>query len=308
MHMTTFQTTILGSSGAMPTSTRHTSTQLLQHSNKYYLLDCSEGAQMQLRRLNLPIMKINHIFITHMHGDHYLGLPGLLFTYHLLGRKKELHIYSPPGLEKIIKIQFDICNLELSFKINYHELYKGEEMIFEDAAITIETIKMLHSIPAFGFLFREKPAEPNIKKEYVEKYSLPAKKIREIKAGASYTTPEGMKLSNEELTIAPPLPRAYAFTSDTAYTESFIDQIKGANMLYHEATFKDKFAELAKEKLHATTKQAATVAVKSEVKKLLIGHYSARYDDSELDFYLDEAQAVFSNTLRAEEKKTYNIE
>ncbi len=302
-----FQTTILGSSGAMPTSSKHTSTQLLKYDNKLFLLDCSEGTQMQLKRMKAPIMKINNIFISHLHGDHYLGLPGLLFTLHLLGREKELNLYSPPGLSEIIKMQFDICKMKLAYKINYHDLEKGGETIFEDSSLKIETIEMLHSIPSFGFLFTEKQGVKNIKKEYVTKYDMPFNKIIDIKNGSDYITSQGQILPNEKITIPPPSPRIYAFCSDTVYTEYFIDQIKGANMLYHEATFRKEFSDIARQKFHATTTEAATIALKANVKKLLIGHYSARYNDKELGSYLEEAKTIFSNTCLAEETKTYKI-
>ncbi len=307
MYKTLFQITILGSSGAMPTSSRHTTAQLLKHDNKLFLIDCSEGTQIQLQRMNIPLMKINHIFITHFHGDHYLGLPGLLFTMHLLGRTKELNIYSPPGLKEIIEKHFNICNLKTSYKIIYNEIAKGRTTIYEDTTLKADTIKMLHSIPAYGFLFEEKPLERNIKKEYVRKYNIPVHQILKIKSGASYTTPGGEVLSNEELTIAPPPPRKYAFCSDTGYTESFADQIEGADTLYHEATFMKEFSGLAREKLHSTTVEAATLALKAKVKKLIIGHYSARYDDTELISYLDEAKAVFKETYLAKEGKVFEV-
>ncbi len=307
MYKTPFQITILGSSGAMPTSNRHTTAQLLKHDNKLFLIDCSEGTQIQMRRMKIPLMKINHIFISHFHGDHYLGLPGLLFTMHLLGRSNKLNIYSPPGLKEIIETHFGICNLKTSYSIIFNEIEKGGATIYEDASLKIDTISMLHSIPAYGFLFNEKPLERNIKKKYVNKYNIPVDQILKIKAGASYTTPGGEVLSNEELTIAPPPQRRYAFCSDTGYTESFTDQIEGADTLYHEATFMKEFSELASEKLHSTTAEAATLALKAKVKKLIIGHYSARYDDTQLISYLNEAKAIFNNTYLAKEGKVFDV-
>ncbi len=307
MHKTPFRLTILGSSGAMPTSKRLTSAQLLKHSNRLFLLDCSEGTQILMKRLKIPLMKINHIFISHLHGDHYLGLPGLLFTMHLLGRNNELNIYSPPGLKKIIEIQFDICNLKTSYEITFHEIEQGGSVIYNDPTIKIETIEMSHSIPTYGFLFSEKPLERNIKKKYVDKYDIPVDQILQIKAGSSYTTPKGEVLANEELTITPPQPRSYAFCSDTSYTEKFIDQINGVDMIYHEATFMKDFAETAKEKHHSTTTEAATIALKAGAKKLLVGHYSARYDNNTLKHYLKEARDIFPNTLLAEEGKVFEV-
>ena len=262
---------------------------------------------MQLKRMKFPLMKINHIFISHLHGDHYLGLPGLLFTMHLLGRNNELNIYSPPGLKKIIELQFEVSNLKTSYKILFHEINSGEELIYEDSMLKITTIQMLHSIPTYGFLYTENPLEKNIKKRYVDKYQIPVEHILKIKAGSSYTTPKGKVLSNEELTIPPPPPRTYAFCSDTAFTESFAGQIKGADTIYHEATFMNDLSEIAKEKFHSTTTEAAGVALQAKAKKLIIGHYSARYDDKKLESYLNEARTIFPETYLAEEGKTFEI-
>ncbi len=307
MYKKTFQTTILGSSGAMPTSKRHNSSQVLQYDNNYFLLDCAEGTQMQLFRQKIPVMKINHVFISHLHGDHYLGLPGLLFSLHLLGRKKDIHVYSPPGLKKIIQMQFRLCKMKTSYKIRYHEIKRENKVIHEDESIKVKTIKMLHSISTYGFVFSEKKRNRNIKKEYVDKYNISVKEIQEIKEGGNYTTSKGDIISNEEITIAPPSPRTYAFCSDTAYTESFIESIKEADTLYHEATFMKDSSDLANGKYHSTTVEAALIAQKSFVNKLIIGHYSARYDDDQLEMYIKEARSVFSATFLAEEGQTFVI-
>jgi ribonuclease Z len=300
-----FKVTILGSSAATPTSLRHTTAQLLQYHNRRYLLDCAEGTQMQLRRLKVPLMKINHIFISHLHGDHYLGLPGLLFTFHLLGRKKEMHVYSPPGLEKIIRLQYEISELTPSFKVVFHELRQGEEMIYEDSKLTVHTIPMQHRITTYGFLFREKEKEKNIKKSSIHKHNIPIEAIPGIKQGLDFVTIGGTTIPNSELTIAPPLPRSYAFCSDTAYTEEFIEQVRGVDLLYHEATFLQDKAEIAREKTHSTAIEAATLAKKADAKKLLLGHYSARYKD--MSAFENEARTVFPNTFLAEEGEEFSI-
>ncbi len=294
-----FHTTILGSSAAIPTSLRHTSAQVVQYHNKRFLLDCAEGTQMQLRRFKLPLMKIAHIFISHLHGDHYLGLPGLLFTYHLLGRENTLHIYAPPGMQKIIDLQYELSQLKPSFDIQYHDLTKGEEVLYEDDRLTIESIEMVHRIPTFGFLIREKARPRNIRKKAIQKFNIPQDCMQAIKSGEDFISPSGQKIPNKEITLAPPEPRAYAFCSDTLYTESFLKQIEGVDLLYHEATFMHDKAVIAREKTHSTTIEAATLAKKAGAKKLLVGHYSARY--KELEEFRKESATVFPNTLLAEE-------
>lgn len=305
MARNTFQVTILGSSAATPTSLRHTSAQLLQHHNRCFLLDCAEGTQMQLRRFKLPAMRIRHVFISHLHGDHYLGLPGLLFTYHLLGRELPLHIYAPPGLEEIIEIQFRIPGLLPSFEIVYHTLERGGDVVYEDEMIQVETLEMQHRIPTYGFLFREKNLPRKLIKERLLKYRVPVAQMKAIKEGADYFKPDGTAIPNSELTLDPPPPRSYAFCSDTRYTENFLEQIRGVDLLYHEATFMNDRAETAREKLHATTHEAATLAKKAGVGQLLIGHYSARYKD--IRAFEREAREVFPNSHIALEGQRFQV-
>ncbi len=294
-----FQTHILGCSAATPTSLRHTTAQLLQYHNKNFLLDCAEGAQKQLRRLRLPMMKIDHIFISHLHGDHYLGLPGLLFSYHLLGRDRKLHIYSPPGLQEIIELQFKASKHVPAYIIEFHEITEGKQIIYEDKHLSVETMEMWHRLPTFGYLFREKPALPNMSKEAIALYDIPVEQINNIKAGKDFTTPQGEVIPNEKLITPAPLPRSFAFCSDTGYTEQYLEQISGVDLLYHEATFLQDKAAIAREKTHCTTFEAATIAAKAQVKQLMLGHYSARYDDMAL--FEKEARSVFPNTLLAQE-------
>lgn len=294
-----FNVHILGCSAATPTSLRHTTAQLLQYHNKFFLLDCAEGTQMQLRRMRLPMMRIDNIFISHLHGDHYLGLPGLLFSYHLLGRKKKLNIYAPKGLQEIIDIQFAISKLTPAYQIEYHEISAGGKEIYEDKTLAVETLEMMHRLPTFGFMFREKAAARNMRKEAILRYAIPVEEMANIKAGKDFVTHGGEVIENEKITTAPPTPRSYAFCSDTGYTEQFLDQIRNVDLLYHEATFLQDKADIAREKFHSTTLEAATLAQKAKVKKLMLGHYSARYDDMEM--FADEAKTIFPNTILAEE-------
>jgi len=300
-----FEVNILGCSAAAPTSLRQTSAQLVAYHNKFFLLDCGEGTQIQLRRYKFSILKIDHIFISHLHGDHYLGLPGLLFTMHLLGRKRELKVYAPPGMREIIEVQFNISQLEPGYPVVFNEVLSGNQRLYEDKYLTIDSIAMKHRIPTFGFLLKEKPQSRNIRKESLLAYNIQRDQIAGIRTGADFEIPGGAVVPNHEITTPAPSPRAYAFGSDTAYTEDFLEQIRGADLLYHEATFLSDKAPIAAEKLHSTTTQAAQIALKAGVKCLLMGHYSARYND--LEEFTREARQIFPNSLLAEEGKVFCV-
>jgi ribonuclease Z len=300
-----FKVHVLGASAAIPTSTRFTTTQLVNYRNKYFLLDCCEGAQIQLRRLHLPFLKIDHIFISHLHGDHYLGLPGLIFTMHLLGRKKKLHIYAPEGIREIIELQYKLSQLEPGFNIQYHLIYKAGQLLYEDSFISIKTIGMLHRMPSFGFLINEKPPLLNIRKESIEQYQIPVPQMQDIKSGKDLRLPNGVTIPNQEITLPPVSSRSYAFCSDTGYTEEYLEQIAHVNLLYHEATFLHDKVDVAIEKTHCTAIQAAQIAHKASAKQLMLGHFSARYD--ELSPFLDEAKTLFENTILAKEGSTVEI-
>ncbi|MFI5163840.1 MAG: ribonuclease Z [Bacteroidia bacterium] len=304
--MLPFELTILGCSSATPTSSRHPTAQVFNVHERFFLIDCGEAAQIQLRRFKIKIQRIDHIFVSHLHGDHYLGLPGLLGTMHLLGRDKELHIYSPEGLEEIIKVSHHHSKTFLNYKIIFHTIEgKSAARIFEDDKLTVDTIPMSHRIPCYGFLFREKQGLKNIIKAKIEEYDIPVQQIQKIKEGNDFTTLQGKQIPNIELTTDAPAPRSYAYCSDTLYNESYIEQIKNVNLLYHEATFASDMIVRAKETHHCTATEAATIALKAHVKQLIIGHYSARY--RELDPLLAEAKKVFENTLLAVEGETYKV-
>ena len=304
--MLPFDLTILGCSSATPTSSRHPTAQVLNVHERFFLIDCGEAAQIQLRRFKIKIQRIDHIFISHLHGDHYLGLPGLLGTLHLLGRNKQLHIYSPAGLKEIIDTNHYHSKTFLKYDAVFHVLdKKSSERIFEDDKITIETIPMNHRIPCYGFLFREKQLHGNIRKEKIDEYHIPVQQMHRIKTGEDFISSDGKRIANSELTTPPPSPRSYAYCSDTLYNESYIEQIRNANLLYHEATFADDRIARAKETHHCTAKQAGDIAKKANAKQLIIGHYSARYH--ELDILLNEAKQVFENTVLAMEGETYKV-
>ena len=302
-----FSVTILGCNSAIPSTERNQTSQLLNIQEKLFLLDCGEGTQLQLRKYHLKIQRIQHIFISHLHGDHYFGLIGLISTMHLLGRKEELHIYARAELEEIINIQFKYSNSRLAFPLIFHQLQNEKsKIIFENEKLTISSFPLYHSIPTCGFLFREKEKEKNIKKDIVTKLKIPFNVLDKIKKGENFIDEKGNSYKNELLTIEPPAPRSYAYCSDTAYFEPILETIKGVDMLYHEATFMQDKSDAAKEKLHSTTTEAATIAKKAEVKKLLIGHFSARYDD--LNPLLHEAKNIFPETFLAEDGQTFSIE
>jgi len=304
--MPPFVLTILGSSSSIPTSTRNLTAQLLNVSGRFFLIDCGEATQIQLRRYKIKFQRINHIFISHLHGDHYFGLVGLISTMHMLGRTNDLHIFGPHELKDIIDIQLKYADTRLRYSIHYHALqYKSSEIILEDEILSVETIILKHRIPCCGFLFREKPKLRNIKKNVIDRYNIPIDERPKIKRGEDYKTPDGKIIKNSELTTPPPPPRSYAYCSDTAYNEALIPQVSNVDLLYYETTFMHDMLERAEETYHSTTIQAATIAKKAKVKQLIIGHFSARYKD--LEPLLRETKSVFKNTVLAEEGKQYEV-
>lgn len=304
--MLPFNLTILGSSSATPTSERNPTAQLLNHGEKLFLIDCGEGTQVALRRMHIHFQRIKHIFISHLHGDHFYGLIGLISSMHLLGRTKTLHIYGPPKLKEILDLQLEASMTTLIYSLEFHPTQaEKQEVIFEDEQLIISSFPMLHRIPTTGYLFQEKAYERKLRKDVMEWLKVPVHLIPRLRAGEDYLAPDGKTHLNSAITIDPPTPRSYAFCSDTAYFEDIIDVIKGATLLYHETTFMNNREVNAAEKFHSTTGQAATIAHKAGVKKLLIGHYSARYDD--LQPLLDEACAVFPETMLAVEGSIFEI-
>jgi ribonuclease Z len=304
--MQNFELTILGCSSATPTSTRNPTAQLLNIAERFFLIDCGEATQIQLRKYKLKFQRINHIFISHLHGDHYLGLIGLLSSMHLLGRTFEMHLYCPAELQEIIEIQYKYSQTRLNFSIIYHpHKYINNDLIFEDEKVEVRTIVLNHRIPCCGFIFREKNLPGNISQDTIQYYQLPVEAIPAIKKGADYTTATGETIPNEKLISNRKKPRSYAFCSDTCYDETVIEFIKGVNLLYHEATFMHNMLERAQKTYHTTALQAATIAQKAEVHQLMLGHYSARYKD--LEPLLEEAKSVFSNTILAVEGESFIV-
>jgi len=261
---------------------------------------------MQLNRYNIRIGKINHIMISHLHGDHFYGLIGLVMTYHLFGRENPLHIYGPYGIEEIINIQLKGSQTTLEYPLHFHIVNtEVSSLVYEDEHLEVLTIPMMHRIPTCGYLFREKPRERKMKPGIVNKLKIPVECIHLIKKGMDYTDASGKIYLNSELTLDPVQARCYAFCSDTAYQESISEIVKNSDLIYHEATFMHDRNELAQQKYHSTTVEAGTLALKAGARKLIIGHYSARYED--LQPLLDEARSIFPESYLAREGAVFNV-
>jgi len=298
--------TILGSSGAIPAYGRFPTAQYLNIQNTHVVIDCGEGVQMQLMKYQIPIHKIDHIFISHLHGDHYLGLMGLLFSMHLHRRVNDLHLHSQKGLDEIILLQLKYSRSTLHYNIIFHSFNASEiQLIHEDSVMTVHTIPLIHKLSCAGFLFREKTKPRKINKEKLKEGML-LQHIALLKTGADVYDHEGKLLYlNDEYTLEPTPSCSYAYCSDTAWNEKMIEQIHGVDLLYHEATFMEDEKDKARETLHSTTAEAATIAKASEARKLLIGHFSARY--RELEPLLQEARDIFIPTELAIEGNTYDL-
>ncbi len=306
MQAPVFTATILGSSAATPTSTRNPSAILLNMDYKYYLVDCGEGTQIQLRRMHYKIQKINHIFISHLHGDHFFGVIGLISTMHLLGRDKELHLFGPSRLEEIVQLQLEASQTELVYPLIFHTTQADrEEVIYESDKHFVKSFPLDHRIETTGFIFGEKPRRRKIDKEFLLKEDVPVAWMMRIKNGADYVSPAGIVYPNAQITRQPPPPRTFAYCSDTRYNPDIAQYVQGADLLYHEATFMEELKEVAREKYHSTAAEAALTAREAGAKHLLLGHFSARY--KKLDGILEEATAVFANTSLAKEGEVTEV-
>jgi ribonuclease Z len=297
---------ILGSNSAAFAHGRHHTAQLLIHHSKYFLIDCGEGTQIQLKRYKVKLSKIHAIFISHLHGDHYFGLTGLLNTFHLFGRKEDLLLVGPPGLKEIVSLQLHYSQSTLSYAIRFTE-YRPEEIhtVFETDKLTVSTIPLDHRIPCSGYLFREKPKLRRIIRQAIPD-QLIASVANRLKRGDDIVNPDGsLRFKNDEVTM-PPIPAySYAFCSDTRYNPRILPQIQGVDLLYHEASFLDDMGDRAGDTYHSTARQAADIARQANVGKLLLGHFSSRY--RELEGFLNESREVFQNTEIALEGRTFVV-
>ncbi len=301
--MSNLNLTILGSSAAVPANGRFPSSHYVVIQNRHFLIDCGEGTQMQLTRFNIPVQKINYILISHLHGDHYLGLMGLLFSMHLQKRQADLHLFGPPGLNEIILLQLKYSKSVLNYPLHFHAFDPTfRTMIMEDAAVTVETIPLIHKLPCAGFLLKEKAKPRRIDKSRLSKEVL-LQHIVQLKAGKDVLNDDGELLfKNDEYTLPPHRSLSYAYCSDTAYNESMIEQLRDVNLLYHEATFMEIDIDKAIETKHSTSRQAALIAHACNAEQLVLGHFSARYRD--LDLLLVEASVIFPQTSLAVEGAT----
>lgn len=302
--MPLFGLTILGNNSAVPAFNRHPTAQVLYLDEQIFLIDCGEGTQMQLSLYKIKRSRINHIFISHLHGDHYFGLIGLITSMALLGRKEPLHLYGPEKLQEIIEIQLDAANNSLNYLLHFHK-NEAEKVILEEEKFSVSCFMVQHRIPCWGYIFREKKYPRKILKEAVTGFSIPASFFKNLQKGEDYTGPDGTIISNGTLTIEAPPPRSYAYCADTIYDSKLAEKVAGITILYHEATYLHDFAVQAASRFHSTTKQAACIAKAAGVKKLLIGHFSSKYET--LEAFEQEAKEVFPNTDLAIEGVTFRF-
>lgn len=304
-----FSILILGNSSATPMYERHPTSQVVNHNEQLYLIDCGEGTQMQLTRYGIKSNRINHIFISHLHGDHYLGLVGLISSMHLMGRKTDLHLYGPAPLEEILALNFKYSETELRYNLIFHPTNPTETaVLFESKLLRVESFPLRHRIACTGFRFQEGARPAKLDVEKVAKLHIPPALINGIKWGLDFTDKDGKVHPSSELTTPAPLPRSYAYCSDTVRIPDYLPSIHRANLLYHESTFLHEMKDRAVETFHTTSFEAGEIAKEAEVGHLLLGHYSARYKTKELTLLLDEARSAFPHTDLSVEGKWYEVE
>jgi len=302
-----FALTILGSSSALPTSERFPTAQLLNINERFFLIDCGEGTQIQLRKYKTRLGKINRIFLSHLHGDHVFGLFGLLSTFQLLGRKTPLHIHAPGEIINIIEFYKNNFGEDMSFKIYVYPLgFRHTKIIFKDKSVEVTSFPLKHRVPTCGFLFRETPVLLNLKKEALELYKFGIEDIGKIKKGKDITLPDGSILKNRVLTLPQWKQRSYAYCSDTGFDPSVVKYISEVDLLYHEATFAQEDEKLADDTLHSTSTQAAKIASMAKAGKLLLGHFSSRYKN--LDTLLGQAREIFPESYSVNDGDVFTIE
>lgn len=299
-----FGVTILGNNSAIPAYDRHPTAQVVTLNDQVFLIDCGEGTQMQIARYRIRRSKIHHIFISHLHGDHYFGLIGLITSMGLLGREQELHLYAPAGLKEIIDLQLAVADTTLPFPLVFHPL-EAEGLLVDTQKFSVECFATQHRVPCWGFIIREKRKPRKIDKEKVLQYDIPAAFYERLKDGSDYETKQGEWIRNEWVTLANKPARSYAFCADTRFDESLIDKTREVTLLYHEATYLKDLSERALARFHSTTVQAATIALRAGVGRLLIGHFSSKYE--KLDEFRNEARSVFPDTDLAIEGVTYRV-
>lgn len=298
--------TILGCYAATPRTLTNPTSQVLEIKNRLFLIDCGEGTQVQLRKNKLKFSKINHVFISHLHGDHFFGLIGLISTFSLLGRTTDLHVYAPKGIKEIINLQLRLSNSWTNYQLLFHELESKEsEIIFEDDKVIVKTIPLKHRVYTNGFLFQEKIGERRLDFNSVKDYEIETCYFQNIKNGKDITLDDGRIIPNHKLSFDPVPPLSYAFCSDTKYHEDVISLIENVNVLYHESTFLQSEESLASKTMHSTAKEAAKIALKANAKQLILGHYSTRYDS--IDLFKKEAETIFKEVELADDGKSFEF-
>lgn len=304
--MEPFKIHILGCGSALPTLKHNASSQLIEMRGKCFMVDCGEGAQMQFRRSHIHFSKLNAIFISHMHGDHCFGLMGLLSTLGMLGRTSKLRIYAPKDYEPLFRQQVEFFMQTMEYEMEMIPVdTEKQQVIYEDHSLTVETVPLQHRVPCCGFIFREKPTLPHIRRDMIDYYGIPVSQINNIKNGADWTNEDGDVIPNARLVQPADTPRSYAYCSDTRFMPALKEQVKGVTVLYHESTYTSEQEDRAKIYYHSTARQAATIAAGAGVGTLLLGHYSARYNDEQV--LLEEAKAVFPNSILTQEGMVFDV-
>jgi len=296
--------TILGCNAATPRKNAQTTAQLLEIKGQLILIDCGEGTQIQLRKLGIKFARIQHIFISHLHGDHFYGLIGLISTFRLLGRTADLHVYGPKGIKEIISLQLKLAKSWTDYNLYFHELESTtSELILDHEKFTVETLPLDHRVYTNGYLFREKEGPRKINKAMIDRYGVDISDMENLKQGKDIRLDDGTLLANSLLTFPPDSPKSYAFCSDTAFKPDLSDLVAGVSCLYHEATFLDLHKELAQKTKHSTAAEAAQIAASAQVGHLILGHFSSRYPD--LNDFIVQANKYFKNVSLAEDGKNF---
>jgi ribonuclease Z len=298
--------TILGCYAATPRTFTNPTSQVLEIKNHLFLIDCGEGTQVQLRRSKIKFSRINHIFISHLHGDHFYGLIGLVSTFMLLNRVNDLHIYGPKGIKEVITLQLRLSNSWTGYGLYFHELESDtSKVVYEDEKVIVSTIPLKHRVYTNGYLFKEKIGEKKLNAEAMKHYQIEVCYFQNIKNGRDITLDDGTVITNDKLTFEPVPPKSYAFCSDTVYHEPIADIVRDCDLLYHESTFLESEAALAAKTMHSTAKEAARIAQLANAKQLILGHYSTRYES--ISFFRDEAQSIFPDVLLADDGASFEF-
>ena len=304
--MTPFKVYILGCGSALPTLRHNPSSQIVAMRDKQFMIDCGEGTQLQLRRSKINFNKLGHVFISHLHGDHCFGLIGMISSFGMLGRTAPLHIYAHGDLQPILRQQLDYFGQGLEYEVVMHPIDPTKnEIIYEDRSLTVTTLPLEHRVPCCGFLFKEKESLPHIRRDLIDMYGIPVSQINNIKNGIDWMSPNGELIPAAKLTTPADAPRSYAYCSDTSYKEDLASMISGVDTVYHECTYADEDKDRARKHYHSTASEAAKTAPDAKAKKLLLGHYSARYTNEQL--MLQQARAIFHNTELAQEGSVFDV-